>query len=305
MKTVQLKYLSSFLLLALCVSFSIPEPVNSQRLTDRNLILNPLANPNVDIADEEVRWFTQVGGWAEFGNYGVKSDFHHSWYQELGAYFEIYRRGNRSSLAVTSQIEFIADPDNDIRFSPRSIFWEEGILYTSNRGGFFLQTGYYHRCKHDIDNLERGTERVPVYGSVMARVIVPFSINREKDALFSLKYDHYTITWERRLPREYEEINPNWEKLRLSITSNLTWQVPLGDNSNLHLGGYGMATLFDDAGFRGNGELRAEIGNSSRAGDIRFGIHLEHLLDSGITVRPSSVTLIGVGLRVMSKGSVR
>lgn len=277
----------------------------SQRLIERNIVLNPLANPNVDIDEDEEKWFTQVGGWGAFGNYGAKSDFHHAWYQELGAYFEIYRRGNRSSLAITSQIEFIADPDNDIRFSPRSIFWEEGILYTSYRGGFYLQAGYYHRCKHDIDNLERGTERVPVYGSAMAKVIIPFSITGENDALFSLQYDHYTITWERRLPREYEEITPNWDQLRLSVTSNLNWQRPLGSNSKLHFGGYGMGALFDDVGFRANGELRAEIGNSRRSGDIRFGVHIEHLHDSGITVRPSSVTLVGIGLRIMSSGSVR
>lgn len=278
---------------------------NSQRLTDRNLILNPLANPNVDFEEDEEEWFTQVGGWGAFGNYGVQSDFHHAWYQEIGVYFEIFRRGNRSSLAVTSQIEFIADPDNDIRFSPRSIFWEEGLLYTSYRGGFFLQAGYFHRCKHDIDNLERGTERVPVYGSAMARVIIPVSIRREQDALFSLRYDHYTITWERRLPREYEEIAPNWENLRLSVTSNIAWQRPLGNSGNLHLSGYGMGALFDDVGLRANGELRAEIGNDRRSGDIRFGIHLEHLHDSGITVHPSSVTLVGIGVRVMSSGSVR
>ena len=54
-----------------------------------------------------------------------------------------------------------------------------------------------------------------------------------------------------------------------------------------------------------SGQIRAEIGTSTDAGDVRFGIHVEHLGDSGIPIHPTNATLIGVGVRIMTTGSVR
>ena len=85
------------------------ELCSAQRLIERGMILNPLENPAVVVGSEDIAWFSQVGGWGSFGSYGLYGDKNHAWYQHLGAYMEIYRKGNESSLAVTGQIEFIAD----------------------------------------------------------------------------------------------------------------------------------------------------------------------------------------------------
>ena len=140
----------------LLILLSGTQSTDAQRIIDRNLLFNPLADTSVEIQPDERKVFPSVGGWATFGNYGVHRDTHHLWYHELGTYLELFRVGDQRSLAFTTQIEFIADPHNDINFNPRAIFWEEGFLYTSNRGGAYLQLGFYHRCKHDIDNLEIG-----------------------------------------------------------------------------------------------------------------------------------------------------
>jgi len=276
---------------------------DAQRLIERDKILNPLENPNVSLDDGETQWLSQFGGWGAFGSYILSRDSDHMWYQELGAYAEIYRRGNESSLAITSQIEFIADASNDINFSPRAIFWEEGLLYSHRIGNSTFQAGYYHRCKHDIDNLGIGEERTQVFGSALARVIVPASFLRENDAVFSFQYDHYTIKWEERIPSEFEQLSPMWDELRSSLQMNAGWKLPVGESANLHFDSYGMGALFDDELLL-SGKFRVEIGRSQRAGDIRFGIHVEHLADSGIPVQPNSVTLAGFGVRIMTPGSI-
>jgi len=277
---------------------------DAQRLIERGMILNPLQNPNVDIPSNEVAWFTQVGGWGSFGSYGLYGDENHAWYQHLGAYFELYRRGNESSLAFTGQIEFIADTNNDINFSPRAIFWEEGLLYTRRIGRPFIQFGYYHRCKHDIDNFRFGEERTMVFGSALARLILPLSLFSTDDALLAFQYDHYTITWEKRTPNTFQNGTFNWDELINSFKINAAWQRPLNGNSHFYLDGYLMGTLLKDDSWV-NGQFRAEVGAETAAGQVRFGLHAEYLGDSGIPVNPKSVTLIGIGLRIMTAGSIR
>jgi hypothetical protein len=284
--------------------FVISSSADAQRLIERGMTLNPLENPSVDIPEQEYAWFSQVGGWAAFGSYGFYGDDNHQWYQHLGAYVEMFRRGNYASLTVTGQIEFIADPHNDINFSPRAIFWEEGILFTRRIRNSYLQFGYYHRCKHDIDNLELGEERAMVFGSALTRFIMPFSFGSKNDALLAFEYNQYTITWERRIPSEFRDTGYNWNELFSSVTLNAAWARPTGRQTNLYMDGYAMATFFNDD-FLMNGKLRAEIGSRTNAGEFRFGIHLEHLGDSGIPVQPKSVTLLGVGIRIMTPGSIR
>lgn len=286
------------------LSQSVVDEVSAQRIIERSHILNPLDNPGVDLSEGEEKWFSQVGGWGAFGNYSFARDSDHLWYQELGAYFEIFRRGNETSLAVTSQIEIISNSDNDINFSPHAIIWEEGFLYTSYRGGFYLQAGYYHRCKHDIDNLRAEEERVTVFGSAMGRVIVPVQFSESKDAVFSLQYDYYTITWERRIPDEFTDLNPVWDQLRSSLLLNGSYRSYFSADNYLGLSGYGMSTLFDD-GLRYNAKIGLNVGTSRGPGDIELGIYIEHLGDSGIPVQPKSVTLAGIGIRINSTGSVR
>lgn len=291
------------LLTVLLFSFIIYADANAQRLIERGMTLNPLNHPGVDVAEGEVEWFPQVGGWASFGNYGLYSDDDHTWYQHLGAYVEIYRRGNESSLALTSQIEFVANSDNDINFSPRAIFWEEGLLYTRSAGRSYWQLGYYHRCKHDIDNLRFGEERTMVFGSVLARIITPLSLRNEDDGLLSVQYDHYTITWEKRTPAEFESNRKNWDNLINSLKVNSAWQAVNGRSANLYLDNYLMATLTSEEVLL-SGKIRAEVGARTGAGEVRFGVHLEHLGDSGIPVQPKASTLLGIGVRIMSPGSV-
>ena len=292
---------ATYLFIVICVSISVHH-AEAQRLIERGWILNPLESMAYQPEDHERGWFTQVGGWGSFGNYVLSGDEDHHWYQQLAAFAEIYRHGNKWSVAITSQIEFIANDDNDVNFSPRAIFWEEGLLITRRRSSFFIQLGYYHRCKHDIDNLRIGEERTSVFGSAMAAIIFPFHTGKSNRATIALRYDHYTITWEKRTPAEFLNVGPNWENLVSSVTINADWSTNR-KRMNFHLNGYAMNTFLHDDSLL-NGMLRAEIGRKTAAGDLRFGLHIEYFGDTGIPVRPVTATLIGAGVRIMASGNV-
>ncbi len=292
---------ATFLFIVFCVFVSV-QHAEAQRLIERGWILNPMESVAYQHEDQERSWFTQIGGWGSFGSYALRGDRDHHWYQQLAAFAEIYRHGNEWSVAITSQIEFIANDDNDVNFSPRAIFWEEGVLVTRRQNNVYIQLGYYHRCKHDIDNLRIGEERTSVFGSAMAAIIVPVNIRESSRATFAVRYDHYTITWEKRTPADFWGAGPNWEDLVSSFTLNADWATQ-NRTVNLHLNGYTMGTILSNETLI-NGMLRAEIGRKTAAGDLRFGIHTEFLGDSGIPVRPATVTLIGIGVRIMAPGSV-
>ena len=284
--------------------FSLPDTVDAQRNIERNLILNPLADTETGMDYGESAYFSSVGGWASFGNYGLQRDEHHLWYHELGTYLELYRVEGERNLIFTTQIEFIADPHNDINFNPRAIYWEEGFLFTRNINDAYLQLGLYHRCKHDIDNLRLEEERSITFGGPMIRMLIPFSIQNENDAKLGVRADHYLISWEGRIPREMEEISPNWGEMSFSGQINFNWKVPVGTHSNMHFSGYGMATAVE-AEPAYNGRIQVEIGHEFGRADARFGIFTEYLHDSGIPAEPSDATLVGVGIRAMTAGGLR
>lgn len=276
----------------------------AQRAVERSFILNPLENSQVELQEGEKKWFTQMGGWGSFGNYLFSGDEDHAWQQQLGVYAEIYRWGNRSSLALTGHVEIIADKRNDIYFSPRAVIWEEGFLYTHRVGSSFLQAGYYHRCKHDVDNWLLFEERITVFGSAFARLIVPVQLFSEGESLLSIQYDHYTITGEKRTPDPSFGKIKNWGDLINSLQVSTHTMMPLGSSSNFYMDGYLMGVYLKDE-FRMNGMIRMEIGRETPAGQIRFGIHTEYLADNGISVSAKSVTLAGIGIRLMPAGVFR
>ena len=299
-KSVTTLLVSLFLLMIMITM----EPASAQRPVERSLLFNPLESPNVELKEGERSWFTQAGGWGSFGNYLFSGDEDHAWQQQLGAYAEIYRWGNRASLALTGHVEIIADKRNDINFSPRAIFWEEGFLYSHRAGRSYLQLGYYHRCKHDVDNLRLNEERTLVFGSLLARAILPLDISQRNDAFFAIQYDHYTITWEKRFPDPSFGQKEYLGDLISSLKASLFITNSLGKSSVLYFDGYVKGIYLKDE-LQVNGMVRAEIGRETPAGQVRFGIHTEYLADNLVSVNAGSVLLAGIGIRLMPTGVFR
>ncbi len=73
-------------------------------------------------------------------------DRDHMWQARFGGEINIVK-----GLSFMAHMEFIADPYSPIFFRPRGIYFSEGLVYYFKKFGI----GYIHRCKHDVDALNR------------------------------------------------------------------------------------------------------------------------------------------------------
>jgi hypothetical protein len=280
--------------------------VNSQRMAERMHIFNPLFNENNHNQEDETKWINSVSGWGEFGGYLYSQGESHAWYQKLGGFFEFFRTSDKHSLSALSNIEFIADPHNDINFNPRAIFWEEAILYSYNAGEGYWQAGYYHRCKHDIDNLDIGYERSLIYGSILGRYIHYVIKNESTTALASIRGDLYTIL------QDYRK--PAYNGLEKPVTGDLSFSSALNFNIKHFLSGmagiyFSSFTQFnfysadrgmlkklvtiDDIYFSGGAETGIFLEGRGR---LQLALRYEYFRDTGFDIIPSQEHLVSLGI---------
>lgn len=206
----------------------------SQRLIDRNLIINPLFSDSLSI---------ELNSFGEFGMYRIQRDDSHSWLQKLGIVIDFYKTSDFSFSGISS-IEFVSDPHNDIRFNPRAIFWDEGFFITKKINKNFLHFGYYHRCKHDVDNLFTKYERTLIYGSVTGKFILPELLSNEYENLLQIRTDIYTIKYDHKYPKIKSELS--YDKLVSSVGINFKNILPMTQNINLILNSNALISFYSD-----------------------------------------------------------
>jgi hypothetical protein len=195
-----------FILFILSSFFSTS--VYSLVFSDREFVLNPLNKEFTNIGDNEFKALQLTGVYAEFANYvqGTNTDIDHYWKGKLSGSVEFFRIGNWLDFTVSGDMEMIADPISQIKFFPRSIFWTEDFILSKKESFFTWQTGFYQRCKHDVDNFrlyysrDTGEERGLIFDSIPFRMIfnpVIFNLSDDKSVrtstVFYWKNDFYVI----------------------------------------------------------------------------------------------------------------
>lgn len=295
--------------------FILPAEIFGQRHVERHWNYDPMRKVEDDY-DRELKWFPDFSGWAEFGKFAFEKDTSHEYHHQLGAVMEMARWGN-NSIGFSTQVEFIYDPNNEIDFNPRSIFWEEGIVYTRDQGDHRLQLQYMHRCKHDIDNLELGHERVTINASLGSRWIMPNLEAFGGDLGFSPGLEVYTITYDRRLPSDYQHEGLSWYQLLGAFDVRFQWQESLTDDINYFAQGYGKALLYGEGADEGeeldaftrfdgyeetrfSGSLSTGLEIDGKAGNFRVGMRYEYLDDAAINPDPEEGSLFSFYVQAFS-----
>jgi hypothetical protein len=286
---------------------SLSSLLHGQRMPERWFTLNPLGG-NTTASSDTTIFIHSVTGWGGFGAYRLARDAEHAWLQQLGAFIELLRIGNDQSLAFTSSIEFIADPHNDIRFNPRATFWEEGFLYTKRTGRGFWQIGYYHRCKHDVDNLILGKERSLIFGSVLGKYLLPLKINTD-EALAAFRLDIYTLRQDDRIPKHLQSTSLNWKRLLASAGANVHVREAGRQLFGWYAGGWFTVNTFGGKEsivirldrireLTFNGGVSAGIALRGKA-HFRIGFTYEYLSDTGINPTPKRANLLSFGVTIL------
>ncbi len=285
-----------------------------QRFPDRWFTMNPLMLQTEE--NTGWSWMHSNAGWSEFGGYRIIREHEHAWIQRLGGYIELFRISETTSLALLGNIEFIANADNDIRFNPRAIFWEEGFLFTQKTGNSFWQIGYMHRCKHDVDNLNLGRERSLIFGSVQGKYIIPFALgDTSTNGLFALRADLYTIRQDDRNPSVFSLYLPQVKSMLATLGGALHVRTslpmkPLG----LYVTTWGALNFYGDKqeiflkfekvrSILFQGGIGGGIAVEGRA-HLRLGISYEYLSDTGINPFPEHANLIAISITMIPPASI-
>lgn len=103
-----------------------------------------------------------------------------AWQLRVHAVVEPYRFidvEDSNAIQWTSSLEFhqelTANPMNDIGFNPRTARWEEQLLIHASGSWWSARAGWFHRCKHDIDNTESPNDaEQPDYSPVRRTLIL-------------------------------------------------------------------------------------------------------------------------------------
>lgn len=286
----------------------------AQRQVERNLILHPLNDTTKTFNGKKVSLAHNFSAFASFGKYiGIK-DKDHEWYQQIGSMMELARFRNNSSIVVVSHIQLFADPNNDINLNPRAIFWEEGLFYAWKGKSRFYKAGYYHRCKHDVDNLIIGEERGLIFGSFLFETIFPVATN-SGDLLFSLRNDLYTIRQDYRKPKFLNDKIPDLEKILTTFRGNFHYQTLFTSQLGIYINGYTMLNIYSkNIGlvdrFQKLQKVNMNLGLSSGLvikgnAQIRLGFNYEYLTDSNIGIPLKPTHLLSFGIMGISPFAIR
>lgn len=304
------------LIIAVVFLILTTDPLHAQRFPDRWFTVNPLMNRGHPVHEGEWSWMHSSGGWGEFGAYRLARDNEHAWVQRLGMFIELFRVGNEASLAFTGDIEFIANPDNDIRFNPRAVFWQEGVLYTQRAGSSYWQLGYFHRCKHDVDNLTLQRERSLIYGSLQAKYLLPLTVNDgATDALAVLRADLYTIRQDDRIPASYSPQTPHVKRMLGTAGAVLHLRRPLALSPlGLYATYWGMVNFYGakesvllkfdriaQSTFQGGASAGLAVEGNAH---FRIGFTYEYLSDTGLNPYPEHAHLLTLGVTIVNPAAM-
>ncbi|MCX7930596.1 MAG: hypothetical protein N2663_07750 [Chlorobi bacterium] len=284
----------------------------SQRFTDRTIVINPLLDTTAACPSGQWNWMASSIGWGEFGSY-LEGDAEHAWIQRLGAAIELVRIGSHTSVAFTSDIEFIANPDNNIRFNPRAVFWQEGFLVTFRNSNGYWQIGYYHRCKHDVDNLTIGRERALIYGSVLAKYLWPLTLERW-EGVGVLRADVFTIRQDDRTPPTDDGNFPHHKRMTATVGASFHARRALTDLLGIYLASWLQATAYGTTmstyptfdGIRTatlNGGITAGIAITGQS-HFRIGLTWEYLADTGVNPQPEHSHLVSLTVSIVNPRAI-
>ncbi|MDX1699894.1 MAG: hypothetical protein R3250_04705, partial [Melioribacteraceae bacterium] len=214
------------------------------------------------------------------------------------------------NISFESHIEFIANDRNTLGFNPRAIIWEEGFLFTNRHDNSFWQVGYFHRCKHDIDNYNERQERSMIYGGLLFKYITPLKKHEFNNWIYlSLRSELYTILQDERSPQKHMEIKPNIEQLIGSLSLNLNSNYGISKDFGFYYNIYGSANFFSQYKsffnrFKSLHEIQLSGGVSAGLtlqGDahIRLGLNYEYIPDNLIDIIPTSSSLLSFGIMIV------
>lgn len=156
-------------------------PATAQIKPSRSVFVEPLDVPTAPGVAADA-WFAAEAfrGWESYQD-------EQAWQYRMHGGIEPFRFGEDSTATITTSLQFhtelTASSKNDLGFNPRTARWEEMLLVHLRTSPLTIQAGWFHRCKHEIDNSEppndvadpdyEPTRRVLIVSGPMATAVSP------------------------------------------------------------------------------------------------------------------------------------
>lgn len=214
------------LLLLVFVSAAVAGPI----VPSRSFILAPKFRDTKDTT-KCAKYLRQNGLWGNLARGFGSTDERFAWSMSFGGIIQ-FVEGENSMFYLQGDADVLSDNHNDIGFNPRAIFWTEGLVYglrldSTNE----LHLGYIHRCKHDIDNLDKqvvaaNEERTLIYGSLMGKYVARDFQFIEMNTSTSAQLDMYLYKQDYRYPFELTDSGASVTDLNFSL--ELSAKVDIG-----------------------------------------------------------------------------
>jgi hypothetical protein len=288
---------------------SSPGGLHAQMIVTRNLMLTSLDDttgagqflPHAQFAAEVQAGFGSAQG-------------EQAWNVKLVGLLEFYRWGKRSALIGFSGHELAANPYNNISFNPRGVFWEESVLFLTRRPTFDWHLGGFFRCRHELDNAEPPSDRIPragytptsrlvilagVQGGLTSREI---PLSRRAKLRGFIRVEGYAFTSDERTPHATE--GPNWEGAIGATFLGGRSRYEISPSLAMYASGWGSVMYFDrdrSGGATIHPELNARLESGLRVvgarGGMAFYAAVERFFDDLSRPAPQRSTVLYVGVR--------
>lgn len=254
-------------------------------------------------------WFIGEG----YRGWGSHAD-EQAWQYRLHGGVELYRWANVTT-SLQLHHELTANPFSSIGFNPRSGRWEEELLvhiHPSHVPDAYLQAGWFHRCKHDIDNNEPAREGDPAPFVPTTRVIIlsgpKISVAQHNIAALGGQLrvqaggEWYVVAEDYRTP--WANLG-SWEHLQAMLWARLQWRYSLAERWRLGATSYVAAPIWNSRAGAPETTLpphdaRAEIFLSAVSESAAWSIVavVETQFDEVVLLGAQPTTVWQVGLRI-------
>jgi hypothetical protein len=226
-----------------------------------------------------------------------------AWYIRLGGNLDVYRFNSTQSIRFSIMHQLQANTLNDISFNPRMAIWEERVemnnLFNTE---IELSAGIFHRCKHNIDNLDGeindkpnpllAQSRVIIQSGISAALLTPFySLSKDIALMAYFRPEFFLISSDYIFPENSTGAS-TFQNAKGSISASMvikyqpdTWQI------YMHPFAY---TVLQD---RSEPSWRCEIGYKPHAKSLfKIGILYESLGQEIARIKAERTSVYSIAL---------
>ncbi len=151
-----------------------------------------------------------------------------TWDVKVGITVDVVRWGPHSGISASLNGELLANPYNSNHFNPRGVYLEPVLGITQRIAGFDWQLAAFHRCRHDVDNIDPADDRSAATDATRYKRVVilsglqfgigakPVSLGHLATALVAGNIEVYPVRFEERRPADEEGLR--WNHALASLT---------------------------------------------------------------------------------------